>query len=80
MKNSNDFDINTFLKDGKNIVIELDDEVEYILDDKAVEEIKKRKSVVNLIRVIDRTIQPTKFKKIKEAFLRDGVVDYLDKR
>lgn len=45
--------IKPFLKSGKNIVIELDDDVEYIIDDSAVEAIEKGKEKVNLICVID---------------------------
>ena len=73
-------DIQKLVQAGKNIVVELDDEVEYIIDDAAVKEIENGAEKVTLIRVIDRTPQTISVKRIAWALKKEGVVDYLDRR
>ena len=71
--------IQKLLKKGKNIIVELDDEVEYIIDDAAVKEMGNGVEQVKLIRVIDRTPQTVSVKRIVWALKKEGVIDYLDK-
>ncbi len=71
--------IKSFTKKGKNIVVELDDEVEYIIDDAAIESLEKGAEQVTLIRVVDRAHQPISAKRIAWAIKKEGVIDYLDK-
>lgn len=71
--------IKLFVKHGKNIVVELDDEVEYIIDDAAVEVIEKGAERVKLIRVVDRAPKTISVKRIRWALHKEGVVDYIDK-
>ena len=73
-------DIKQFTKQGKDIVVELDDEVEYIIDDAAVKEIENGAEKVTLIRVIDRTPQTISVKRIAWALKKEGVIDYLDRK
>lgn len=71
--------IKPFTKKDKNIVAELDDEVEYIINDAAVEAIEKGAEKVTLIRVVDRAPQIISIKRIHWALHKEGVIDYLDK-
>lgn len=71
--------INRFLKSDKDLIIELEDEVEYIIDDEAVLSIKNNKEHIFLIRVIDRKIVPVELEKIKKSLTKKGPIDYLDK-
>ncbi len=80
LKKNSQFNIDTYLKASKNTVVELDDEVEYIIDDEAVLSIKNNKEYVFLIRVIDRKIVPVELEKIKKNLSKEGPIDYLDKR
>lgn len=78
MKNSQ-FDIKKYLKSNKNLVIELDDEVEYVLDDEAILSIKNNKEHVFAIRVIDRKIVPVEREEIEKSLIKNGPIDYLAK-
>ncbi|HRH22527.1 MAG TPA: hypothetical protein PLB51_00845 [Candidatus Paceibacterota bacterium] len=78
-KKNYQFNIDTYLKPSKNTVVELDDEVEYIIDDEAVLSIKNNKEHIFLIRVIDRKIVPVELEKIKKSLTKKGPIDYLDK-
>ncbi len=72
-------DIKKFTKQGKNIVVELDDEVEYIIDDVAIKAIENGEEKVTLIRIVDRKPQSISVKRIFWALQKEGVADYLDK-
>ena len=72
-------DIQKLIRVGKNIVVELDDEVEYIIDDTAVEAIEKGADKATLIRVVDRAPRTISVKRIAWALKKEGVIDYLDK-
>ncbi len=79
MKKNKIFNIAKWVKPEKNIVLELDDEVEYIINDNAILEIKSGKDIITLIRVIDRSPQPINSKRIKNTLKKEGVIDYIDK-
>jgi hypothetical protein len=72
------FWIRKYIKSGKRMVLELDDEVEYIVDDKAILEIEAGNEQVRLIRVIDRAPQMVSARRIRWAILKDAIVDYID--
>lgn len=72
-------DIKSFTKKGKNIVVELDDEVEYIIGDAAVKAIEKGTGKTTLIRVVDRALQIVSIKRILWGLHKEGVIDYIDK-
>jgi hypothetical protein len=72
------FDIRKFFRPGKNMVIEMDDDVEYILDDKSVEALSEGKEQISVIRVIDRTRQMVTARRIRWAISKEGIIDYLD--
>ncbi len=71
--------INQYLKPGKNIVIELHDEVEYLLDDEAVEEIESGNEKVTLKRFADRVSVIMEVGAIENTLQKGGIVDYIDK-
>lgn len=71
--------IKQFVKQGKHIVVELDDEVEYIINGAAVEALENGADKVTLIRVVDRAPQAISAKRIVWALKKEGVIDYLDK-
>lgn len=71
--------IKQFVKQNKNIVVELDDEVEYIIDDTAVEVIEKGADKATLVRIVDRAPQAISVKRIAWALKKEGVIDYIDK-
>lgn len=73
------FNIHTYIKHGKDMVIELDDDVECIVHDPAIGAIDTGKRVVELIRVIDRKPVRISTRRIKWSLLTKGVIDYLDK-
>ncbi len=60
------------------MVIEMDDDVEYILDDKSVEALSEGKEQISVIRVIDRTRQMVTARRIRWAISKEGIIDYLD--
>jgi len=72
--------ISNFVKAGKNMVIELDDEIEYLLDDAAVASIKRGDASARLFRLIDGEPRNFDVKVVEDAVFRKGPVDYLDKQ
>lgn len=72
--------IGKFLKPGKDIIIELDDEVEYLLNDKAVEAIQRGDRKTVLTRLYDQETYFIDTQRIRDTLLRRGVIDYLDKK
>ncbi len=71
-------DITSLYKQGKNMVVELDDGVEYIVDERTFTDIKNGKNKVILIRVIDREPQIISVRRIMWGIEKDGVVDYIN--
>jgi hypothetical protein len=59
------------------MVIELDDEVEYIINSSAVAKIKGRAKLIKLIRVVDRSSQVISARRIGWAVKKLGIIDYL---
>lgn len=72
--------IEEFLKNGKDIVIELYDGVEYLIDNDAEKAIKDGSTQVMLVRLFDRVRHQINTKEIEESLRINGAVDYLDKR
>ena len=78
MEQKGQSNISAFLRPGKDIVIELDDEVEYILNESAVNAVGNGQEQILLIRIIDREPRTISARRIKWAISNSGVVDYLD--
>lgn len=72
--------VEEFFKNGKDVVIELYDGVEYLIDDEAEKAIKDGATQVMLVRLIDRVRHQINTKEIEESLRENGAVDYLDKR
>lgn len=72
-------DIEKFLKPGKNIVIEIE-EVEYLVNDEVVELIKKGEESIELRQLYDGQNYLFTIQEIEGSLVKNGVVDYLDKR
>ena len=68
------------IRPNKHIVIELDDEVEDILDENAIENITKGLERVFLTRVIDRTPHLISVRRIIWALDAEGVIDYISNK
>ncbi len=73
----NNFDINKYIKQGFDIVIELDDEVEYLLNSQAVESLRNKEETVILIRLVDRVPILKKSSEIIKSLRETGVIDFL---
>ena len=73
-------DIKQFTKQGKDIVVELDDEVEYIIPEAAEKDLERGAEKVLLVRVVDREPQTISARRIAWAFHKKGVIDYLDRK
>lgn len=72
-----EFNIDTYIKPDFDLVIELDDEVEYLIDKVAVESIKNNESTVSLKRLIDDEMKATTIERIIKALQTNGPSDYL---
>lgn len=73
-------DIGKFFEPGKNMVIELDDGVEYVVGDHAVEAIQRHDAEVDLVRLYDGETRTVAIERIQDALLKKSAVDYLDKK
>lgn len=74
-----------YSKAGKNMVIELDNGVEYLIDTLAEDSLQggdgsSGADKVTLIRLFDREIRVTTAKEIEDSLVENDVIDYLDKR
>lgn len=74
-----------YSKNGKDMVIELDNGVEYLIDAIAENSLQGSDGStgadkVTLIRLFDREIRVTTAKEIEDSLVENGVIDYLDKR
>lgn len=72
--------IEKFLKDGKDVVIELNDQVEYVLNKKATMALRNGEKQITLLRLYDGKDFPVDVEEIKKAILGGGIVDYLDEK
>ncbi len=72
--------IDAYLKKGFDPVIELDDEVEYLLTVDAINLLKKGAKFVKLIRLIDSKEINTEVIRISAALEKEGPIDYLKYR
>ena len=69
-----------FLKPGKNMVLELDDDVEYLVDDRVVEALEREDKYIYLIRLMDNQAFKVEIARVKKAISIGGIIDYLDKK
>jgi hypothetical protein len=72
-------DIKNYMNEGKNMVIELDNEIEYLIDEVAEKDILKNKNKIKLTRLIDREHFFVEKKLIEKAIQKKGIIDYLDR-
>lgn len=72
--------ISKYTKHGKNIVIELHNGVEYLIDTVAESALKSGASQVELIRLYDSEVYIASADEIEKSLLKEGVIDYLNKR
>ena len=77
--NGTTVDIKKYIKKDKDLVISIRD-VDYLLDDQAVEAMRKRKLEIPLIHLYDGRTHMIPHADVENALFRDGVTDYLDKR
>lgn len=70
--------VDALQRPGKHIVTELDDEVEVILDQRTITDIKNGQKMTSVIRVIDRKRIRVSSLRILWALNSAGVIDYLD--
>lgn len=77
-KSSEKFNIDSYIKTGFDLVIELDDEVEYLIDMEAVTAVKNDKKIVVLKRLVDgeKIIIPTS--KVINNLQKNELTDYLE--
>lgn len=73
-----EFCIDDYIKPKLNIVVELDDGVEYLIEKEAIASIKNKESTVILKRLFDRKNILLSTKKVITALEVDGPVDYLN--
>ena len=73
-------DIHKFVKPGKDIVIDLEDGVEYLVDDNAVVAIERGDQIIELIGLYGGKHYALDIKDILVSLQKKGVIDYLDKR
>jgi hypothetical protein len=74
---SEKFNMNKYVRSGFDPVVELDDEVEYLLSKEAVESIQNNQSTISLVRLIDGEIRIFPIEQIIVSLEKGGVVDYL---
>lgn len=75
-------DISTHIKPDAYLVIELKDEVEYLLDDASIRAMQAGEESVPLVRLVDRETRLVDRADIEDAFAEregGGPVDYLKK-
>ena len=74
------FDIGIFLKAGSDLVVELDDDVEYLLDNEAAASIRSNEPTAVLKRLIDGEAVTFHIERIVKALQTEGPIDYLKTR
>lgn len=74
-----EFDIRKFVKDGKDLAIDLD-EVESLVRDDSLMAIESGDKKIPLLQLFDGQVYFFDIQKIQDSLLKIGVVDYLDKR
>jgi hypothetical protein len=72
-------EIEKFVEEGKDIVIELNG-VEYLVEDEAVEALKRGDKNIQLTQLYDRQKHLVDAKEIEEVLTKTGVRDYVDKK
>jgi hypothetical protein len=70
-------DIIAHVKPDSYLVIELQDEVEYLLDDASIQAVRAGKETIPLTRLIDREMRMVSRVDIEEALAKKGPIDYL---
>ncbi len=75
-----DTKIKKLVKVGKDIVIELDDEVEYLLDMPAMRALESENTQIDVMRLYDHKRFLIDRDKVINTLVSRGAVDYLDSR
>jgi hypothetical protein len=68
-----------FFKKGYRTVIELDDEVEYLIDEKAEEAVKRNDPLIALTRLFDHEILAIETKEVLRCLQKRGPTSFLRK-
>jgi len=76
-KPSEKFNTDQYTKRGFDLVVELDDEVEYLVDKEVVASIKNNEQTIILKRLIDGETKKVAIERIIESLQKIGPVDYL---
>lgn len=72
--------MNSYIKPGFNLVIELGDGVEYLIDTEAIVSIKNEEKTVVLKRLFDQQMLLIPTSKVITALSENGPTDYLEVR
>lgn len=70
--------IDRFLRPGKRLVVELDDGVDYLIDEEAVANIRAGKTTVVLTRLVDNSRQRISVRRLSWALENKDAIDYID--
>lgn len=73
-------DLRPFLKPGKQLIVELDDGVDYLVSNESAKQLDEGVRIVSLIRLFDQTSHRISARRIFWALQREGSVDYLDSK
>ncbi len=72
-----EFNIDANIKQGFDLVVELDDEVEYLIDKEAIASIRNNESTIALKRLIDSEVKIITTERVIKTLQTGGPVDYL---
>lgn len=61
----------------ENVVVELEDGVEYLIDERAAEDIKKKSPLVIVRRLYDGLISVVTLKRLRNTLKKRGVVAHI---
>lgn len=76
-KQSEKFNIDQYIKIGFDLIVELDDGVEYLLDKEAVASIRNNEMTVILKRLIDSEKQIIVVDRVIKSLNKNGPIDYI---
>lgn len=77
MSKSPKFNIQKYIKPGFDLILELDDEVEYLIDAEAVKSISSNERTVLLKRLVDGEAIVMTSRKVIQTLKKSGPTDYL---
>ena len=74
---SDKFNIKQYTRVGFDLVVELDDEVEYLLDKEAAASLQNNEATIILKRLVDGKRQIVAAERIIKSLQKEGPIDYL---